>query len=80
YAEVVKYGLIDDPDFFDWCEANGTKLLDGDFEAAAYAVEHCLKSKARLIGDDLRDLSGKRALLNLGHTFGHAIEGLRDCR
>jgi 3-dehydroquinate synthase len=76
YAEVVKYGLIGDQDFFAWCEANGAALLGGSGEARLYAVEHCLRAKARLIGDDLHDLSGRRALLNLGHSFGHAIETL----
>lgn len=79
YAEVVKYGLIDDTSFFQWCQANGEALLDGSLEARCRAVEHCLKAKARLIGDDLHDLSGRRALLNLGHSFGHAVEALTGC-
>lgn len=74
YAEVVKYGLIDDPDFFAWCESQGQMLLDGDSQARLHAIGHCLRAKARLIGDDLHDLSGRRALLNLGHSFAHAIE------
>lgn len=80
YAEIVKYGLIDDPPFFQWCEANGETLIGGSLEARHHAVEHCVRAKARLIGDDLRDLSGRRALLNLGHSFGHAIEALTGCR
>lgn len=79
YAEVVKYGLVDDPTFFQWCEANGRSLLEGSLPARRRAIEHCLKAKARLIGDDLRDLSGRRALLNLGHSFGHAIEAQTGC-
>ncbi|MGN6268741.1 MAG: 3-dehydroquinate synthase [Sphingomonas sp.] len=74
YAEVVKYGLIDDPDFFAWCEANGAKLLTGDSQARAYAIAHSVAAKARIVAEDERETSGKRALLNLGHTFGHALE------
>jgi 3-dehydroquinate synthase len=74
YAEVVKYGLIDDPDFFAWCEANGAKLLAGDPEARAYAIAHSVAAKARIVAEDEHETSGKRALLNLGHTFGHALE------
>ncbi|MGN6280126.1 MAG: 3-dehydroquinate synthase [Sphingomonas sp.] len=74
YAEVVKYGLIDDPDFFAWCEANGAALLAGDAEARAYAIAHSVAAKARIVAEDERETSGKRALLNLGHTFGHALE------
>ena len=74
YAEVVKYGLIDDPAFFAWCEANGPKLLAGDADARAYAIAHSVAAKARIVAEDERETSGKRALLNLGHTFGHALE------
>jgi len=73
YAEVVKYGLIDDPDFFAWLEKHGPALLDGDAEARAYAVRHSCQAKARTVAGDERE-SGIRALLNLGHTFGHALE------
>jgi 3-dehydroquinate synthase len=76
YAEVVKYGLIGDADFFGWCETNGAALLAGDWDARATAIEYCLRAKARFVADDLRDTSGRRALLNLGHSFGHAIESL----
>ena len=76
YAEVVKYGLIDDPDFFAWCEANGRKLLDSDAVARCAAIEHCIRAKARFVSADPGDTTGKRALLNLGHTFGHAIEAV----
>ena len=79
YAEVVKYGLIDDAGFYRWCEVNAATLLAGNPDARRYAIEHCLRAKARLIGDDLRDLLGKRALLNLGHSFAHAIEALTGC-
>jgi 3-dehydroquinate synthase len=74
YAEVVKYGLIDDPAFFDWCEANGAALLSGDTAARASAIATSVAAKARIVGADERETTGTRALLNLGHTFGHALE------
>jgi 3-dehydroquinate synthase len=73
YAEVVKYGLIDEPAFFAWLEANGPKLIAGDTAARAYAVEQSCRAKARVVASDERE-TGQRALLNLGHTFGHALE------
>ncbi|PAX08510.1 3-dehydroquinate synthase [Sphingomonas lenta] len=74
YAEVVKYGLIDDPDFFGWCEANGAALLAGDKAAQVHAIAHSVAAKARIVAADERETTGVRALLNLGHTFGHALE------
>ncbi|PXA84005.1 3-dehydroquinate synthase [Nostoc sp. 3335mG] len=74
YAEVVKYGLIDDPAFFGWCEANGEKLLAGDPEARTHAIATSITAKARIVAADERETTGVRALLNLGHTFGHALE------
>jgi 3-dehydroquinate synthase len=74
YAEVVKYGLIADPGFFAWCEANGAALLAGDPAARLHAIETCVEAKAAIVGVDERETKGRRALLNLGHTFGHAIE------
>lgn len=74
YAEVVKYGLIDDPAFFAWCEANGRGLLAGHPDLRQHAVETAIRAKARIISGDIEDRSGKRALLNLGHSFAHAIE------
>ncbi len=74
YAEVVKYGLIDDAAFFGWCEANGTALLTGDSQARAHAIAHAVRAKAAIVAADERETTGKRALLNLGHTFGHALE------
>ena len=74
YAEVVKYGLIDDPAFFAWCEANGAALLAGDAAAREYAIAHAVAAKARIVGEDEFETTGARALLNLGHTFGHALE------
>jgi 3-dehydroquinate synthase len=74
YAEVVKYGLIDDAAFFDWCEANGAALLAGDREARVHAIATSVAAKARIVAADERETTGTRALLNLGHTFGHALE------
>jgi 3-dehydroquinate synthase len=73
YAEVVKYGLINDPDFFAWLEANGTQLLTGDAAALQQAVITSCAAKAAIVSADERE-TGERALLNLGHTFGHALE------
>jgi 3-dehydroquinate synthase len=74
FAEVVKYGLIDDPDFFTWCEASTEAFFGGDAEARGHAIARSIESKARIVAEDERELSGTRALLNLGHTFGHALE------
>ncbi len=74
YAEVVKYGLIDDPTFFAWCEANGQALLTGDAAHRTHAIEQSCVSKARIVAADERETTDLRALLNLGHTFGHALE------
>lgn len=74
YAEVVKYGLIDDADFFAWCEEQGPALIAGDMGARTVAIEKSVKAKAAIVADDERETSGRRALLNLGHTFGHALE------
>ncbi len=74
YAEVVKYGLIDNPAFFDWCEAHGPALLAGDPGLRGHAIATSVAAKAAIVAADERELSGTRALLNLGHTFGHALE------
>jgi len=74
YAEVVKYGLIDDPKFFDWCEKNAAELLNGDAAKRTYAIEQSCRAKARIVAADERETTDLRALLNLGHTFGHALE------
>jgi 3-dehydroquinate synthase len=74
YAEVVKYGLIDDFGFFEWCEANGGKLMTGDADARSHAIAKSVAAKAGIVAEDERETSGRRALLNLGHTFGHALE------
>ncbi len=73
YAEVVKYGLIRLPDFFAWLEENGAGVIDGDSAARRHAVTTSCRAKADIVGVDERE-SGDRALLNLGHTFGHALE------
>lgn len=72
YAEVVKYGLIDDPGFFEWLEANRVEIFAGG-PARGEAVARCCAHKARVVIADERE-TGVRALLNLGHTFGHALE------
>ena len=75
-AEVIKYGLIRDLPFLDWLEANMDKLLARDGEALAYAIERSCANKAEVVAPDELETAreGGRALLNLGHTFGHAIE------
>ena len=73
YAEIVKYGLIDDPAFFTWLEDNGQAVIDGDEDLLRAAVAHACRAKARIVAGDERE-SGNRALLNLGHTFAHALE------
>lgn len=74
YAEVVKYGLLGDAAFFAWCEQNGAALLAGDAAAREYAVASSVRAKAAIVARDERETTGARALLNLGHTFGHALE------
>ncbi|MFZ1107003.1 MAG: 3-dehydroquinate synthase [Rhodomicrobium sp.] len=73
YAEVVKYGALGDAVFFRWLEQNVDAIFDFDAEALAYAIETCCQMKAEIVSRDEKE-SGDRALLNLGHTFGHAIE------
>lgn len=72
-AEVIKYGLIRDVEFLEWLESNIDKLLDRDPQALAYAIKRSCQNKADIVAADEKE-SGQRALLNLGHTFGHAIE------
>ncbi|MGF1608936.1 MAG: 3-dehydroquinate synthase [Kiloniellales bacterium] len=82
YAEVVKYGLIDDADFFTWLESHGNAVIEGDPTARRKAVLTSCAAKAAIVADDERESleraaggqSGGRALLNLGHTFAHALE------
>ena len=74
YAEVLKYGVLGDAAFFDWLSAHGTEVLALDRAALDHAVSASVAAKARIVAEDERETSGARALLNLGHTFGHALE------
>ena len=74
YAEIVKYALIEDSVLFAWLEANGGALLSGDATARRRAIAASVAGKARIVAEDERETGGRRALLNLGHTFGHALE------
>ena len=74
FAEVIKYGILGDAAFFGWCEENGARVLAGDKPAQEYAVTESVRAKARIVAADERETTGTRALLNLGHTFGHALE------
>ncbi|WP_114954811.1 3-dehydroquinate synthase [Sphingosinicella terrae] len=74
YAEVVKYGLIGDADFFAWCEREGETLIAGNPGARQHAIGTSVAAKAAIVAEDERETTGRRALLNLGHTFGHALE------
>lgn len=73
YAEIIKYGLINDPSFFEWLEVHGADVLALKPEAIAEAVARSCQAKADIVAQDERE-GGVRALLNLGHTFGHALE------
>ncbi len=78
YAEVVKYGCINDPAFFAWLETRGLDAIEGDPRARNHAILTSCRRKAEIVAKDEREASGARALLNLGHTFGHALEA--ECR
>lgn len=73
-AEVIKYGLLGDIEFFEWLELNVNKLVDLENDALMYAIQRSCQCKADIVASDEKEKSGRRALLNLGHTFGHAIE------
>ncbi len=73
-AEIIKYGLIDDAEFFEWLEDHIEEVLAREANALVYAIKTSCASKARVVAADERERSGARALLNLGHTFAHAIE------
>lgn len=73
YAEIAKYGLLGDADFFNWLEKNVEAIMSGDVAATAHAVKTSCEMKARIVAEDETE-TGVRALLNLGHTFGHALE------
>jgi len=72
-AEIIKYGLLGDAEFFTWLEQNMEQLMGRDKVALAYAIERSCRDKAKVVAADERE-GGQRALLNLGHTFAHAIE------
>jgi 3-dehydroquinate synthase len=74
YAEVLKYGLLGDAGFFAWLEANGAKVLAREPAALERAIATSIAMKARIVAEDERETLDRRALLNLGHTFGHALE------
>lgn len=74
YAEVLKYGVLGDAEFFAWLEQNGDKVLAREPEALEHAIATSIRAKAAIVAEDERETSGVRALLNLGHTFGHALE------
>ncbi len=73
YAEVAKYGLLGDAGFFSWLELNAPRLLAGDPQARVHAIRTSCEAKAAIVAEDEHE-HGRRALLNLGHTFGHALE------
>jgi 3-dehydroquinate synthase len=74
YAEIIKYGILGDMAFFQWCEEHGAAVMAGDKAALDYAVSASVAAKARIVAQDEFEKTGMRALLNLGHTFGHALE------
>ncbi|WP_135079315.1 3-dehydroquinate synthase [Terasakiella sp. SH-1] len=76
YAEVVKYGLLGDEEFFSWLEENGAALVNGDQDLRRQAILRSCAAKADVVAQDEKE-GGVRALLNLGHTFGHALE--KEC-
>ncbi len=73
YAEIAKAGALGDADYFAWLETNATRALNGEPKAIVHAVAHACHMKAEIVARDERE-AGVRALLNLGHTFGHALE------
>ena len=74
YAEIAKYALIEDAGLFAWLEAHGRRVIAGDPQARTHAIAAAVAGKARIVAADERETAGVRALLNLGHTFGHALE------
>jgi len=74
YAEVLKYGVLGDRAFFDWLEQSGSAVVGLARAETEHAVAASVAAKARIVAEDERETSGARALLNLGHTFGHALE------
>ena len=80
FAEVVKYGLALNADFWDWLVDSGKQVVDLDEAACMYAVEQSCRIKAAVVAEDEFELTGLRSLLNYGHTFGHAIEAVSGMR
>jgi len=83
YGEVVKYALINNPRFFEWLDKNCYKILGGnilgdDYDMLKYAVEVCCKTKAKIVKQDEKEDKDIRAILNFGHSFGHAIEAFSN--
>jgi 3-dehydroquinate synthase len=76
YAEILKYGLINNPVFFDWLEVNGQALLAGSAELQKYAIDISCRAKAAIVEEDEDEQKDIRALLNLGHSFAHALEAI----
>src|SRR4029079_3731499 len=74
YAEMVKYGLLGDAAFFTWLETNWPSVFAGDGDERLKAIATSIRAKAKIVEEDELELTGTRALLNLGHTFGHALE------
>lgn len=74
FAEVLKYGLLGDAAFFAWLEENGSAVLAREAQALEHAIATSVAMKARIVAEDERETEDRRALLNLGHTFGHALE------
>tara|TARA_B100000686_G_scaffold240186_1_gene248664 strand:- start:15245 stop:16345 length:1101 start_codon:yes stop_codon:yes gene_type:complete len=77
YAEIVKYALINDKKFFTWLEKNGKFILKKNFQKLEYSIHKCCKLKVKIVEQDEKE-KGKRALLNLGHTFAHALERISN--
>jgi 3-dehydroquinate synthase len=75
WAEIIKIGMIADRPFFDWCAEHGARALSGDQDLLTHAIKVAVEAKARIVVQDERE-AGVRALLNLGHTFGHAFEAI----
>ena len=71
---MIKYGVLGDAGFFSWCEEHGPQVLAGEPVLLERAITASVEAKARIVAEDERETTGARALLNLGHTFGHALE------
>ena len=75
-AEVIKYGMIMDADFFEFLESNADKIVNRDEKVLRQMIATCCRCKARVVEEDERETTGRRAILNYGHTFGHAVEAV----